>query len=104
MLSYVYFCHPASTYPHQQDRERKSTKSPKSSPRPDKGKRKSKKERPQSTTANPQEVKQSPERSRSKSPNGLRDKDWTMVPFDDYLKLKSTIEFQRSKIAELTNR
>lgn len=31
----------------------------------------------------------------------LKDGEWIMVLFDDYLKLKSIIEFQRLKIVEL---
>ncbi|XP_062613098.1 uncharacterized protein LOC134274868 [Saccostrea cucullata] len=86
----------------EQDKERKTKRSPKGTP--EKEKRRSRKEKQSDTDVNLHREERSLERSCSKSPNTLKENDWTMVPFDDYLKLKSTIEFQRSKIAELTNR
>lgn len=87
----------------EQDKGRKSKKSPKTTP--EKDKRKLKKDKQSYSETNPEEERfKNSDNPRSKSPDKLKDGEWTMVLFDDYLKLKSTIEFQRSKIAELTSR
>ncbi|KAK3100506.1 hypothetical protein FSP39_021027 [Pinctada imbricata] len=39
-----------------------------------------------------------------KAASSYKDTDWTMVPFEEFMKMRSTIEYQKSKITELTNR
>lgn len=89
-----------------QDKGRKSKKSPKATPEKDKRKpKKDKQSYSETNRVEEEKLKNSHlENPRSKSPDKIKDGEWTMVLFDDYLKLKSTIEFQRSKIAELTSR
>lgn len=100
-LNYMYMIN--RTFLPYQDKGRKSKKSPKATP--EKDKRKLKKDKQSYSETNPEEESfKNSDNPRSKSPDKLKDGEWTMVLFDDYLKLKSTIEFQRSKIAELTSR
>lgn len=92
------------TFLPYQDKGRKSKKSPKATPEKDKRKSKKDKQSYSETNREEEEKFKYSGNPKSKSPDKMKDGEWTMVLFDDYLKLKSTIEFQRSKIAELTSR